>query len=417
MAGVLLAFAAGPPSARSAEAFRLEGGERIVFFGDSITLQGQFIQYLEVYLRTRFPDLRFELLNHGISGDTISGDRDPHKDWPEAHPRFDRDVAAWKPDRVVSCFGMNDGYYGSPSEEHTAAFAEGMRRLIDRVARQTDAELTLLTPPPFDPYRRRVFDREALRYGSLYPSIEYADQVRQFSAWIMAQASAGRVVIDVNAQMSRHLEERRRERVSFYLSADGVHPSPTGHWMIAQAILGAWNAPAEVSVAEIDAARGEVLAGEIAKLQVDPGGLAFAWTSRLPMPRHAKWDSESLAHENFDGRFNLHRLRVLNAPASRYALLIDGKEMGPFTSAELARGVDMNSLPASPVRDRASLVMEKVVERQALATRSWFREIEAGGTGLEAHGSPELERLDAELRRLSQPLSLELRLKPLPGEG
>jgi lysophospholipase L1-like esterase len=414
---LLLGLAVGPPPARSGEAFRLEGGERIVFFGDSITLQGNFIQYLEVYLRTRFPDAHFELINHGISADTISGDRDQHKDWPEAHSRFDRDVAAWKPDRIFSFFGMNDGYYETPSEEHAAAFAQGMQRLIERVAEQTDAQLVILTPPPFDPYRRRAWDREALHYGASYPSLEYAEQLRQFSDWSVKRAGAALEVIDVNRALSRHLRLRRRERVSFYLSPDGIHPNPTGHWLIAQTILEAWNAPAEVSVAEIDAAGARVLAGEVAKLQVDAGGLSFTWTSRLPMPRHEKWDARSLELEEFDARFNLHRLRVLEAPAPRYALLIGGEEMGRFSSAQLARGIDMNALPASPLRDRAGQVLARVAERQTLAVRSWFNEVEAGGTGLDAHASPELKRRDAELRRLSQPMTVELRLVSLPDEG
>jgi len=413
--GLGLGFGSAP--ARSAEAFRLEGGERVVFFGDSITLQGNFIQYLEVYLRTRFPSARFELINHGISADTISGDRDPGRDWPQAHPRFERDVMAWKPDLVLSFFGMNDGFYQSPSEEHRAAFERGMQRLIDRVARQTDAELVILTPPPFDPYRRRVWDKEALRYGSTYPSLRYADQLRQFSAWSVAQTSASLAVIDVNQALSRHLEERRRDRVSFYLSPDGIHPDATGHWLIAQAILRAWNAPSEVSLAEIDAASGQVLSGEISKLRKQAGELSFTWTSPLPMPRHEKWDLESLEHERFDLRFNLYRLRVLHAPAAHYALVIDGEAMGRFSSEQLARGIDMNSLTDSPAHRRAARVMEKVAERQTRATRSWFREIKAGGTGLAAHQKPELKRLDAELRRLSQPMALEIRLDRLPGEG
>jgi len=205
--------------------------------------------------------------------------------------------------------------------------------------------------------------------------------------------------------------------VSFYLSPDGIHPDPTGHWLIAQTILRAWNAPAEVSVAEIDAASAAVLSGEITGLRADAAGLAFTWTSRIPMPRHEKWDAESLELEEFDARFNDFRLRVRNAPAPRYALVIDGEELGRFSSAQLARGIDMNSLPSSPAHRRAAQVMAKVTERQTLATRSWFREIKAGGTGLEAHEGAELKQLDAELRRLSQPVALDVRLKSLPGEG
>jgi len=205
--------------------------------------------------------------------------------------------------------------------------------------------------------------------------------------------------------------------VSFFLSPDGIHPGPTGHWLIAQAILLAWNAPAEVSVAEVDAAGGAVVAGEIADLEVGSDGLAFRWTTRLPMPRHEKWDAESLELEQFDGRFNELRLRVRNAPAGRYVLLLDGAEMGSFSRAQLARGIEVSSLPGSPAHRRAAQVMEGVAERQKRATRSWFSEVRAGGTGLAAHESAELRQLDAELRRLARPMVLQVRLRSLPAEG
>jgi hypothetical protein len=292
-----------------------------------------------------------------------------------------------------------------------------MERLVERVAKLGGSELVVLTPPPFDPYLRRVWDRKALRYGAAYPSIEYAEQLRRFSRWSVARRGQGLAVIDVNQQLARHLAERRRERVSFYLSPDGIHPNPTGHWLIAQAILQSWNAPAEVSLVEIDAAGAEVLSGEVADLRVEDDQLSFTWKSRLPMPRHEKWDPESLELEKFDERFNLYRLRVLNAPAQRYSLLIDGEEMGSFGREDLARGVDMNSLANSPAHRRAREVLGMVAERQTLATRSWFRETKGGASGPEAPGSAELKRLDAEIRQLSLPMALEVRLRALPEEG
>ena len=96
--------------------FRPEGGERIVFFGDSITQAGGYIADVEVFLLTRFPGKTFTIFNHGISSETISGtsEADHHPRRPDAHRRFSRDVAAWKPDVVVACFGMNDGNYQHP---------------------------------------------------------------------------------------------------------------------------------------------------------------------------------------------------------------------------------------------------------------------------------------------------------------
>ncbi len=104
---VLVLVLASPLSAD--DTFLLEGGETIVFFGDSITQNGGYVNYFEAYLLTRFPEKTFRVINHGISSETISGtseeDHQPRRPW--ALPRFTRDVADWKPDVVVACFGMN----------------------------------------------------------------------------------------------------------------------------------------------------------------------------------------------------------------------------------------------------------------------------------------------------------------------
>ena len=81
----------------------------MIFFGDSITQAGGYVDLVAATLLTAQPDLRVEVLNHGISSETISGTSEPDHAprRPDAHDRFDRDVAAWDPDVVVACFGMN----------------------------------------------------------------------------------------------------------------------------------------------------------------------------------------------------------------------------------------------------------------------------------------------------------------------
>ena len=64
--------AVDPPLALAAEhaptpaAFALRDGQRILFLGDSNTFNGAYIQYLDAYLFTRFPDRKFELINLGL---------------------------------------------------------------------------------------------------------------------------------------------------------------------------------------------------------------------------------------------------------------------------------------------------------------------------------------------------------------
>src|SRR5436190_1960350 len=51
----------------------LPGVKRILFLGDSITHAGQYVDYFEAYLAVRFPDRQFEVINVGLSSETVSG--------------------------------------------------------------------------------------------------------------------------------------------------------------------------------------------------------------------------------------------------------------------------------------------------------------------------------------------------------
>ena len=68
-------FASGPLIAEDARP--LAGVHRIVFLGDSITYSGQYVEYIETYLRTSQPALRCEFLDLGLPSETVSGLSEP----------------------------------------------------------------------------------------------------------------------------------------------------------------------------------------------------------------------------------------------------------------------------------------------------------------------------------------------------
>src|SRR5437588_2560531 len=98
-----------PPSV-SLPGFALRDGQRIVFLGDSNTFAGIYVQYLDAYLFTRFPDRKFELINLGLPSETVSGLSEPDHPYPRPvlRERLDRALAMAKPDVIVACYGMND---------------------------------------------------------------------------------------------------------------------------------------------------------------------------------------------------------------------------------------------------------------------------------------------------------------------
>ena len=95
-AGAAPASAPGPAPA---PAPFLPGVHRIVILGDSITYSGQYIDYLEAYAVTRFPERTIEFINLGLPSETVSGLSEPgHAGGafprPDLHERLARVLGA-----------------------------------------------------------------------------------------------------------------------------------------------------------------------------------------------------------------------------------------------------------------------------------------------------------------------------------
>src|SRR5215468_5499364 len=86
--------------------FHLKGGERVVFYGDSITDQRLYTTFIETYVVTRFPSLNVRFVHSGWGGDRVSGGGGGPID-----VRLQRDVLPYKPTVVTIMLGMNDGSY------------------------------------------------------------------------------------------------------------------------------------------------------------------------------------------------------------------------------------------------------------------------------------------------------------------
>jgi len=325
-------FAAPLPAG---DGFALHDGDRVVFYGDSITQAGGYGALVEAYVVTRFPgwDVRFE--NAGVGGDTVRGGGAGPID-----ERLQRDVVARRPSVVTIMLGMNDGGYRPFDPTTLAAFADGYASIV-RTLKQAlpGVRLALIRSSPFD---------DVSRPPQFAPG--YDDALRRLGCYVSTLGVREKAtVVDfrtpVNAGIAAVL--RGDPELARLLLPDRVHPGVAGHLLMGATLLRAWGAPGLVARVEIDAAAGRVLAGEnatVSELALADGGLGWTELDRaLPLPlsfddaevqlaQKAAADLESLDSEP---------LLVHGLAAGSYQLRIDGQDVGTFTAVELARGVNL----------------------------------------------------------------------------
>ena len=211
--------------------------KRIVFLGNSITWQANYVNDVIAYLEVNYPDRHFDFINLGLPSETVSGLSEPDHvggafPRPDLHERLQRVLALAKPDLVFACYGINDGIYMPFDTGRFRRFREGINWLHDEVTK-SGAQIIHITPPVFD----------ELRSGELARGADYPAVMDKYASWLLRQRSTEKwEVIDTHFPMKKYLEAHRKVDAQFKLdgfalSADGVHPNELGHWIIAREIL------------------------------------------------------------------------------------------------------------------------------------------------------------------------------------
>ncbi|WP_422928862.1 SGNH/GDSL hydrolase family protein [Singulisphaera sp. PoT] len=267
LSGVLLCGLVGAPSARGADPADLAKYRRILFLGDSNTYAGQWVEYVEAYLRLHVPGFHAEVLNLGLPSETVSGLSEPgHAGGAFPRPvlseRLDRVLDKVKPDLVVACYGMNCGMYYPPNADRLGKFEAGIKHLREK-ASACGAMVVHVTPPVFDPGPIRSKTLPAGLPAYTQPYEGYDEFLKQASDWLLSQRANGWEVVDVHGPMTRFLERGRSRDPKYHLAADGVHINGAGHWLIARAVLAHWGFPTGKLGDETSAER---------VLAADPGG-------------------------------------------------------------------------------------------------------------------------------------------------
>jgi acyl-CoA thioesterase I len=204
----------------------LNDNDRILFIGDSVTDCGRsreddnqlgdgYAALIAAWYSALHPQQCVTFLNRGIGGNRVR----------DLRARWSVDCLALRPTLVSILVGINDTWrrYDSNDPTSTEAFEQDFRAILDVTRTTLGARLVLL-----EPFVLPVpADRKAWRVD-LDPRIQV---VRQLAG----EYSASLIPLDgIFAQAAA------AHRDPAFWAADGVHPTPAGHALIAQAWLNAF---------------------------------------------------------------------------------------------------------------------------------------------------------------------------------
>ena len=347
----------------SAASFALKDGDRVVFYGDSITDQRLYTTFAETYVVTRFPKLDVSFVHSGWGGDRVSGGGGGSIDL-----RLPRDVYAYKPTVMTIMLGMNDGSYRAFDQKIFDTYSTGYQRIIDAVKKELPGiRITAIQPSPFDdvtqpPRFEGGYNKVLLRYSEFIQELAGREKLN---------------VADLNRPVVAALEKAKATDAeqAKKIIPDRVHPGPGGHLLMAGELLKSWNAPATVSAVEIDASAKKVSATVMTKVSDLKVAEQVSWTQldeALPMPVDLSDPVVALAvnSSDFIQTLNQQTLKVKGLAAANYGLRIDDTETGAFTKEQLAEGINLATL-ATPMARQAGDVHKLTLQHNNIHFKRW----------------------------------------------
>lgn len=394
--------------------FALKNGDRVVFYGDSITDQRLYTTFAETFVVTRFPDLNVAFTHSGWGGDRVSGGGGGN-----IKTRLERDVIAYKPTVVTIMLGMNDGRYRAFDQEIFDVYASGYASMAAALKQALpDVRIFAIQPSPYDDVTRPPLAGGG--YNAVL--IRFGDYLKDLAA------KQGLAVADLNTDLVRVLEKAKASdrALAERIVPDRVHPGPAGHLIMAGSLLKAWNAPALVSSVEIDGAAMQV----VSTLNTHVSGLSGSlnWTqmdSALPMP--IDWSDPvtelAVKSSDFVERLNRQPLKVTKLAAGHYALRIEGMQAGVFTAEQLASGVNLAVLE-TPMKQQAFDVHALTLQHANVHNARWRTlqvPLERYQPNQLANAMAALDALDEELiqkqHAAAKPIARRYEVVPVPAEA
>lgn len=337
-------------------------GDRVCFIGDSITAGGGYSSQILLFYITRFPGMRLESFNCGISGDVASG----------GVTRYGWDIATNKPTVAVVMFGMNDvgrllyteGRFGPEVEAQRRTAIDNCLSSLDQLAvllAGNAARTIFLTPSIYD----QTGNQKTPNCRGVNDALKAcADGIRTLAH----KHNSG--FIDLNGPMDAINREGQKKAPEFTIvGGDRVHPRSVGSLVMAYLFLKAQGMTPTVAKMGVDAASGKILEQDrcrISQVSTTASGITFDCIEEsLPFPI-ADAARPALDLIPFTNELNSEILRIPGLGEGDYEILIDGQVVAKASAAALRSGLNLALVKETPQYKQAEEVQRLIAARTAI---------------------------------------------------
>jgi lysophospholipase L1-like esterase len=313
--------------------FVLKDGDRVVFYGDSITEQRLYTTYVEHYVLTHYPDRHVTFINTGWGGDKVTGNDCQPCAGVGGLARLKRDVIDHRPSVVTLLFGMNDGKYEDFNPATLKVYEDGLTAIVRELKTQTRARIYVMTPTVYDGTRHTAWSHTD-HYNEVLD--HYSEAAKQLAA------REGLPVIDLHSVTTTALRKAKAIDPNYTFLPDGVHPEADGQLVMAAEILRSWGTNP----------RGF----EIVK-QVKPDANGNARVNvQAPLPWPDPAPSETLRRVGPEiAELGNVKLKVTGLPTGTFTVTLNGASAGEFTAERLNDGISLGGLFAQAAASSQAL--------------------------------------------------------------
>ncbi|MCL5263188.1 MAG: SGNH/GDSL hydrolase family protein [Acidobacteria bacterium] len=403
---VILALALGlTPTVRAAtQAFYLHSGDRVLFYGDSITEQRYYPVAVETYVRTRFPGLQVKFVDSAVGGARVTGN------WAVSSEAqsLERDVYPFHPNVVTIMLGMNDAMYQPFKESIFHTYVKGYEYIIAQLQKHLPGvKIVLIEPSPWDDvtHTPSYFNNPDHLPGG------YNDTLLHYCAFVRKLGAEHHfMVVDFNTPIVDLLKQAEQSdpKLAQKLIPGRIHPGASTQLFMAQLLLKAWHAPATVSSVSLNADTHHVEDADntrVTGFSVNAQRISWNQTDQslpypimtlhstkwpqfppdpfLPYPTDLFWKLPPLTGDTLNPVAQLvtrdthmyrdldsETLQVSGLTGSSYTLKIDGSPIGTFSAGQLADGINLARYQ-TPMMDQADKVLTAVWHEEDLRFYEW----------------------------------------------